>query len=252
MSILNIKLSKLRSPDSLLIKCLSFLKALVEIAYLIIRYPSTKSLKLASLILQVKPWYTMVSVPRLVNLYQRVEDANRLQLPGDIVECGTWNGGSAAMMGKASLDMNNLRITWVFDSFEGLPRPGERDTQDLHDFYFDGWCKGDTEKVQQIFNTLNLPPASLKIGKGWFDKTLPTAPVKEIAVLHIDSDWYDSVKVVLDCLYDKVVAHGYIVIDDYWVWEGCRKAVEDFLATRQLKVSLHSVAGLAVYFQKEA
>jgi hypothetical protein len=254
MTVSNIKLSsRLRSPDFLLTKWLAFGKAILETLWLCIQRPSRRTLHLAGLILRVKPWYTMVSVPRLVNLYERAQDANTQQLPGDIVECGTWHGGSAAMMGVACLDSNTRRDVWLFDSFQGLPKPGENDGAMEHDFYFDGWCKGDTDKVREIFHRLSIPPHTLHIVPGWFESTLPAvkANIPQIAVMHVDADWYDSVKLVLDTLYDQVVPGGFVVIDDYWLWQGCKKAVDEFLARRDLaNIPIHNVGSAAIYFQR--
>jgi O-methyltransferase len=253
MSTFMVKLSRLKAPDFIGVKWLTFIKALLETGRFVIRNPAPQSLHLARLILQVKPGYTMVSAARLINLYERVQDANQHSLVGDIVECGVWHGGSGAIMGAACLDQGVTRNVWLFDSFQGLPRPGEYDGAKEREFYFEGWCKGDTAKVEEIFHRLRIPQEALKIVPGWFDKTLHTAPVDQIALLHIDADWYNSVKMVLEVFYDRVVPGGFIILDDYWFWQGCKKAVDDFLHERQITdIRLHDVARSAAYFQKPA
>ena len=98
-----------------------------------------------------------------------------------------------------------------------------------------------------------MPSERLKIVPGWFQDTLPKVPIKKIAVLYVDADWYDSVKLVLETLYQKVVPNGFIVIDDYYVWPGCRQAVDEFMTANHLQPQLlQNVGGLAVYFQKPA
>ncbi len=92
---------KLAAPYSVIGKILSIGKAVLDIPLLLIRKSSKRTIRLAWLILQVKPKYTMLSTTRLINLYDLVQEANALGLPGDIVECGVWNGGSAAIMGVA-------------------------------------------------------------------------------------------------------------------------------------------------------
>lgn len=253
MTIFNIKLSQFRSPDFVLTKWLAFFKAILATGWLLVQRPSRRTLRLASLILRVKPWYTMVSVPRLVNLYERVQEAYARQLPGDIVECGVWHGGSSAVMGAACLDSNVRRNVWLFDSFQGLPKPGENDGAMEHDFYFDGWCKGDTDKVREIFHRLKISPDTLNIVPGWFESTLPAAKasIPQIAVMHVDADWYDSVKLALDTLYERVVPGGFVVIDDYWLWQGCKKAVDEFLHQHDLTdIEIHNVGSAAIYFQR--
>ena len=247
-----INLIKLRSPDFLIGRILFLTKALADILLWLIRQPSNRSFYLARLLLQVKPKYTMVSVKRLINLYNLVRQVNATHLPGDIVECGVWNGGSAAIMGAACRDdRDHLRTVWLFDSFAGLPTPGSKDGERAQDAYFEGWCQGSIEKVTQIFNQLHLSLEPVKIITGWFDSTLKAEPIKTIALLHIDADWYESVKVVLEELYDKVVDGGFIVLDDYWTWQGCRQAMTEYLREHQIQgVVFKSVDNHGVYFQK--
>jgi len=114
-------LIKLTSTDFLAGRILLSGKALLDLLWFLIRNPQ-KSLRLAELILQLIPRYTKVSVKRLINLYRLVQKTNKLNLPGDIVECGVWNGGSAAMMGVADRDdttSSKVRTLWLFDSFRG-------------------------------------------------------------------------------------------------------------------------------------
>lgn len=247
-----INLIKLRSPDFLIGRILFLTKALADILIWLLRQPSKRSFYLARLLLQVKPKYTMVSVKRLINLYNLVRQVNATDLPGDIVECGVWNGGSAAIMSAAGRDDNkHLRTVWLFDSFCGLPPPGGKDGEHAQNVYFEGWCHGSVEKVTKIFNQLHLSLDPVRIITGWFDSTLKAEPVKAIALLHIDADWYESVKVVLEELYDKVVDGGFIVLDDYWTWRGCRQAIAEYLKEHQIHgVVFKSVDNHGVYFQK--
>ena len=94
-------LIKLTSTDFFAGRILLSGKALLDLLWFLIRNPRPKSLRLAGLILQLIPRYTKVSVKRLINLYRLTQKVNKLNLPGDIVECGVWNGGSAAMMAVA-------------------------------------------------------------------------------------------------------------------------------------------------------
>ena len=97
-------LIKLLSTDFFTGQILFSGKGLLDILWFLLRNPRKKSLRLAVLISQLIPRYTKVSVKRLINLHRLTQKANRLNLPGDIVECGVWNGGSAAMMGVADRD----------------------------------------------------------------------------------------------------------------------------------------------------
>ena len=237
---------KLITPDYITGRILYLGKAILDIFFLLIRKPSRQSLRFARLILQVTPRYTMVQSMRLIKLYDLVKEVNALNLAGDIVECGVWNGGSAAVMAVACRDDKihpQKRSFWLFDSFKGLPKPGERDGENEKRFYFEGWTKGDVKNVKDVFNKLCLSLEDVKIIPGWFDSTLKVADVGQTAILHIDADWYESVKTVLENLYDKVIPGGFIVLDDYGRWEGCRAAVDDYIKE-------HNIKGVKIYEKK--
>jgi len=247
-------LIKLLSTDFFTGQILFSGKGLLDILWFLVRNPQKRSLRLAVLILQLIPKYTKVSVKRLINLYRLAQKVNRLRLPGDIVECGVWNGGSAAIMAVADRDdttSGKVRKLWLFDSFRGLPPPSNKDGKQARETYFQGWCQGEPEKVKQIFRRFRLSLQPVNTVAGWFDETLPTADLQTIALLHVDADWYASVKIVLETLYDKVVEGGFIVLDDYWRWPGCREAVTDYLKEHQIQgVVLKQVDLHGVYFQK--
>jgi O-methyltransferase len=195
----------------------------------------------------------MVTNWNLVGLYNLVNQTNIQGLPGDIVECGVWNGGSSALMGAACLyeEPPVDRLIWLFDSFQGLPEPEERDGEKAQKGYFPGYCKGDQQKAREAFRNLGLSDNTYRIIPGWFDETLHNAHVTEIALLHIDADWYDSVRTVLDAFYDKVVPGGIIVFDDYGYWEGCQRAVQDFFDTRGLNPKIQKISKTGVFFEKQ-
>lgn len=192
--------------------------------------------------------YTAVFVPRLVALYKLSEEVNRCSLPGDFVECGVYNGGSAAIMGSFCEKSAVKRDIWLFDSFEGLPKPTEKDGDRAP--AYEGWCHGDLEKVKRVFQKLQIPDARVRIIKGWFQDTFSKVLIPSIAILHIDADWYESVKLCLERFYDYVQPGGYIVLDDYGDWQGCRIATDEFLEKRNLKVKLIQVDYTGFYFQK--
>lgn len=239
--------------DFIFMRIISFGMTLVQMTWLLLRRPTKENIRLCRHILKIKPNYSMLSVPRFANLYKLVQKANEMNLPGDIVECGVWNGGASALMGAAAREglFARPRVQWLFDSFQGLPKPKDRDGRRLETYYFEGLAKGKFKHVKSIFEKLNVPLDSARVVTGWLDQTMLGNPVKGIAVLHIDTDWYDSVKVSLDHLYDKVAAGGFVVVDDYYPLRGCREAVEDFFAERKVdKAVLKKVDHSAVYFQK--
>ncbi|MBP6860224.1 MAG: class I SAM-dependent methyltransferase [Candidatus Pacebacteria bacterium] len=203
-----------------------------------------------SLVRLVRPRYSMVAARRLRLLYDLARRIEREDVPGAIVECGVYNGGSAAIMAYAT--EAGARPVWLFDSFEGLPEPTENDGEYEREHYYEGWCLGAKDMVHEIFERMHIAESRLQIVEGWFDKTFPTAVPKvgDIALLHIDADWYESVKICLEHLYPKVVPGGYIVLDDYGAFPGCRKALHEYLDTHGIKAELLTNDGAGRHFRK--
>jgi O-methyltransferase len=195
----------------------------------------------------VIPKYSMLSVDRLHSLFQLSLDAAQRGVPGAIVECGTWNGGAAAMMAAATTRGGLSRDVWLYNSFEELPPPTANDPKDAHDAYFKGWCSGSPGSVREVLRSVGLSDDKTHIVKGWFETTLPDANVGPVALLHVDSDWYQSVHQCLDAFYDAVVLGGVIIFDDYELWAGCKKAVDEFLHARGEANELQSSGRVARY-----
>ena len=207
----------------------------------------SNSFRMMRLVYRVRG-YTAVFVPRLVVLYKLSEEINQRSMPGDIVECGVYNGGSAAIMASLCQKSPLNRNVWLFDSFEGLPKPTDRDGNEAA--AYEGWCHGDLSKVKEILRKLRISESRVHIVKGWFQDTFLKVEIPEIAILHIDADWYESVKLCLEKFYDSVIPGGYIVLDDYGDWEGCRIATDEFLLKRALNVKLVQVDYTGFYFRK--
>ena len=189
-----------------------------------------ESLRKAYLFYRVRR-HTLIRSSRLNVLYNLVRDIDRRQVPGAVVECGVYRGGSAAVMARAARGARDLHL---FDSFQGLPPPGEKDGRQAKARFHEGWCAGDAAEVRTLLERLHFPSSRLNIHAGWFHDTLPRVELRQIALLHIDADWYDSVMLCLRSLYVRVARGGYVVLDDYGRWEGCTRATNDFLKERGL------------------
>jgi len=204
-----------------------------------------------SLFVQVRD-HTMVDVPRLKLLYELTKELDCQGIPGDLVTCGVYRGGSAAVLAGANIKSGVQRKSWLFDSFQGLPEPTERDGFEAQETYYKGWCGAGEDEVRRLFARLGLMSSNVHIVRGWFEDTLPRAPLQQIALLHIDADWYDSMRICLTTLFDRVQPNGVIVLDDYGRWEGCRNATSDFFSARNLDLALLRYCGPAAYFRKPA
>ena len=188
--------------------------------------------------------FTMIGCRRGRTLYRLATQVERNRIPGTLVDCGVWNGGSSAMLAAGAPS----RQTWAFDSFEGLPEPGPEDGSAAS-----AWrasCVGREEHVAEAFRRF-ARPQQLRVVKGWFVESLPehAVAVSPIAVLHADGDWYASVTVTLESLYDCVSPGGFVIVDDYNVWSGARQAVDDFRAARRIVAPLQR-AEASAYWQK--
>jgi O-methyltransferase len=175
--------------------------------------------------------HTMCSNARLRGLYRAVQHVAHNNIAGDLVECGSARGGSAALMALTSRHLGERRQVWLFDTFEGLPAPTSGDPDYEIAKLFTGDCIGTLDEVRALFERLQIAEGTQFV-VGLFQDTLPRTQIPAIAVLHVDGDWYESVKVCLENLYDKVTPGGIIQFDDYGYWKGARKAVDEFFEAR--------------------
>jgi O-methyltransferase len=193
--------------------------------------------------------YTLVGPERIKNLYvlaRRIESEGVL---GDVIECGVCNGGTAAILARSATHSGFGRTVWLFDSFQGMPetRPEDGETAREHI----GKEVGDRARVDEILRAVGARMDRVRIVPGWFQETFPTVSISRIALLNIDADWYESVKLCLETFYDAVVPGGYISFDDYGHWPGCKKAVDEFFEARGLPYKLQAVDYTAHWFKKE-
>jgi len=190
--------------------------------------------------------YTMVGRGGLTATHNVIVLAEEQRVEGCIVECGVARGGTSALMLLVSsvyqFRPRKKRDAWLFDSFEGLPAPTAEDgvlrdptSKDRSSWDLaKGYCLGTLEEVENLlFNRFGFSRENVHLVKGWFQDTLPVYKdkVRDIAVLRIDADWYESTKCCLKNLYEQVVDGGYVILDDYAL-VGCQKAVDEFFNNR--------------------
>lgn len=196
--------------------------------------------------------HTMIGKKRLENVCALTESILGNGVEGDLIETGVWRGGACIMM-RAVLHAYGIkdRSVWLADSFEGLPPPDEKnypaDTDDKFHTFDD--LRVSMAQVKSNFEKYGLLDDQVKFLKGWFKDTLPTAPIQKLALLRLDGDMYESTWDALTALYDKVSAGGYVIVDDYHVVEGCKKAIHDFLDQRGLAPTLLEIDGVGVYWR---
>jgi O-methyltransferase len=177
----------------------------------------------------------------LLRLAERLESNN---IPGAVVECGVLDGGTAALMAYAT--NKSGREVHLFDSWEGLPGVSEKDGDAA---MWVGECVGSQRRVVSVFHALGVDPTRVTFHKGWFKDTFPKASINQIALLHIDADFHDSVRLALETWEPRVSPGGYIQFDDYSAFIGCKRAVDEYL-TKHEHLRLEIFKGVAYYIHK--
>lgn len=195
----------------------------------------------------------MIGLARLDNLQYCVEHVIRNGVPGDLIEAGAWRGGSSIFM-CAVLKAYGVtdRVIWVADSFSGLPAPNPdkypADRGDIH--HTIGLLKVPLEEVKSNFSKYDLLDEKVRFLKGWFNETLPSAPIERLAVLRIDADMYQSTMDALTSMYPKLSTGGYVIIDDYGAIGACKAAVDDFRAANAIKDTIRRVDWTGVFWKR--
>ena len=175
------------------------------------------------------------------------------KVPGCVVECGVWRGGAIAASGFI---LGASRHYFLFDSFEGLPIAKEIDGESARRWQDDpsGPCYHNncTASIEDATKAMEIAGiGKYEIVPGWFEETLPGFRTPEpIAVLRLDADWYDSTKTCLSHLFDQVLPGGVVLIDDYYTWDGCSRAVHDFLSARSSTERIHSHSGVCYIIKR--
>jgi O-methyltransferase len=144
------------------------------------------------------------------------------------------------------------RVVWLADSFEGLPPPSADDKAQAAndpDHSQEAYLKVSLERVQENFRRFGLLDDRVRFLKGWFKDTLAAAPIERLSLLRLDGDMYSSTRDALHALYGKVSPGGFVIVDDYYAWEGCRKAVDEFRAAHGITAPMLQVDWTAVYWR---
>lgn len=206
-----------------------------------------------SLYSRVQP-YTLTSPERVYVLSKAVQYVAGHDIPGAIVECGVWKGGS---MMAVALTLQALgkqdRDLYLFDTFEGMPAPTDRDVS------VDGepamvefeqtrinadsslWCNAPVEAVGLVLEQTGYDKSRVHLIKGKVEDTIPNHAPRTIALLRLDTDWYESTRHELEHLFPRLSSGGVIIIDDYGHWQGARRATDEYLAANGIRLLLNRV-----------
>ena len=199
--------------------------------------------------------YTMTSLERLYSLYKAVNYIIQNNIEGDFVECGVWKGGSALMIGKMlALKNINDRKIFLYDTYEGMSEPTENDKdysgksanrlleESSIEVQNSIWCYSSFEEVKNTIALSGLLEENIVMLKGKVEDTITNdLPMSKIALLRLDTDWYESTKHELHFLYPLLNKNGILIIDDYGHWQGCRKAVDEYFSEQELSILLNRI-----------
>jgi hypothetical protein len=193
--------------------------------------------------------YTLTSAPRVQALLDAVAYCVGRDVPGDFVECGVWRGGSVlAMVAKLQVLGVADRTIHLFDTFEGMTEPSEHDTSVYDQPALETWASRraageepwreyfdaevfNEDAVRNLLVSTGYPADRIDCVRGPVEETLPDRAPDRIALLRLDTDWYESTHHELVHLYPRLSEGGVLIIDDYGHWDGCRRAVDEYFAS---------------------
>jgi O-methyltransferase len=201
----------------------------------------------------VRP-YTMTSPERLYALIHAVRYIVENKIPGDMVECGVWKGGSMMAVAKMLLYLGDAgRHLFLFDTFEGMSKPTELDVDwkgGKAPAFFErwknklggsSWCYASLSDVKQAMYSVGYPIENLHFVQGRVEDTIPARTPESISLLRLDTDWYESTRHELVQLFPRLSRGGVIIIDDYGHWQGARLAVDEWIAHNKMALLLNRI-----------
>lgn len=184
----------------------------------------------------------MLDFDRIKALVEQTERIVKEEIPGAIVECGVYKGGAMMAIAFTLLELGvKDRELYLLDTFEGMVRPEEVDVSFEHwsalgEFEVRktgedraNWCYAPLDEVVSNMNTTDYPEDLIYYVQGKVEDKLADCAPHEIALLHLDTDWYRSTKHEMEHLFPRLAPKGAAIVDDYQYWAGSKKAVDEYL-----------------------
>jgi O-methyltransferase len=230
------------------------LKAVHKLGYTVIKnkyMPPPYDDNVERIIAKCEP-FTMTSRARLFALYQAVKYLNANNIPGDFVECGVWRGGSSMAAALSLLEIGDrTRHIYMYDTYEGMSEPTEKDVDFRNTKIKDVWnrvtrndkvmCYATLDDVRENMESTGFPSERLHYIKGKVEDTIPGRIPEQIALLRLDTDWYESTKHEMVHLYPLLAPNGVLILDDYGHWQGARQAVDEYFKAHDLAPLLNAI-----------
>jgi O-methyltransferase len=185
--------------------------------------------------------YTMTTAEAIYALADAVRYTIRHEIPGAVVECGVWRGGSMMTVARTLLEAGRSDVElYLFDTFQGMSAPTEADfcwTGERADDLLAGeardessvlWAQATLVDVRAAMEATGYPSERIHYVEGRAEETLPAAAPDQVALLRLDTDWYESTKHELLHLYPRLAPGGVLILDDYGWWRGAAQATHEY------------------------
>lgn len=196
----------------------------------------------------------MTSQERIAGLHQALISVYENKVPGDFVECGVYKGGNV-IIAKKFFDSvkETTKKFFAFDTFEGMTPPGDNDPEKAHSTWQNkNACRANLDEVMKEFKKHDILDNRVLFVVGDVCKTLKEDKIpKKISILRLDTDWYESTKIELEILYEKLTIGGYLIIDDYGHWSGCKKAVDEFFGLEFVNKNFTKLDYTGIMYKKQ-
>jgi len=197
--------------------------------------------------------FTMTSMERMYALYKAVEYIVNARIPGDLVECGVWRGGSCMLGALALMQRNDTaRRIYLYDTFAGMAEPTDMDIR------WDGepqkaiwekkkrgessaWCEATMEEVERNMNATGYPRENIVFVKGKVEETIPDVLPAHVALLRLDTDWHESTRHELRHLFPRLATGGVLILDDYGYFKGVAEATDTYFREHGVPMLLQRV-----------
>lgn len=212
-------------------------------------YPPDFGREEIEIIARVRPW-TMTSPERILALVHAVRYVTANSIPGAVVECGVWKGGSMAAVAHTLKHLNvTNRDLFLFDTFQGMSAPSERDSDYSGKLGADLLVEAPAFKcadaplecVKQVLGSTGYPKERVHFVQGKVEDTIPANAPDSIALLRLDTDWYESTKHELVNLFPRLSSRGVLIIDDYGHWQGARQACDEYFKENKTPILLNRI-----------
>jgi hypothetical protein len=189
---------------------------------------------------------TLAGPERTISLIRAVKYLVENEIPGDLVECGVWKGGSMMAVALTLLRLNRAdRRLWLYDTFTGMSEPTAEDISNCgysaqKDFEAE-WLRISKEKVRAAIAKTGYDLGRVEFVEGKVEDTIPTRSPDRIALLRLDTDWYESTRHEFIHLYPRLSRGGVLLVDDYGHWQGARKATDEYIRDHRLRLLLSRI-----------